>query len=335
MNLARHYRLKFGAHRGDRAIFYLAIAVALHLGSIPLLLKAGLWQPTPSLSADPLLQPIEFVYLETPNASTPVATDRYSSVSALAGGVQNDKMPINSGKSGVGSRAIAPSEKSILPAPYPISSRAAASSLSNTSSKALDSSSARSSNHSLDHFSAPKTSPDPIPSVQHFSEPSSPQPEPADPRSSSDVPIASSSPSISSESLVQSLPDQDSEPLGSGLDGTLHSDGGDRNTASINASRDPVLGPYMATIQQRLYQNWQPINSPDRTRETVVRFVLDRQGELLTLEIVQPSGLAKVDQVALQAVSLAAPFAPLPPASTLDSLRITFTFTHRVQEPPL
>jgi TonB family protein len=95
------------------------------------------------------------------------------------------------------------------------------------------------------------------------------------------------------------------------------------NPATI---KDEVWGVYLATLRQQIYQQWQAGLQVKTDRPTKVRFVVDRQGHLTDLELIQSSSDAAVDRDALKAVQTAAPFAQLPIASKEDRLRVTFTF---------
>jgi TonB family protein len=90
--------------------------------------------------------------------------------------------------------------------------------------------------------------------------------------------------------------------------------------------KDQIWGTYLATLRQRIYQQWQTTLRGKGDRPPKVRFAIDRQGHLTDLELLQSSSQATADQAALEAVQTAAPFAPLPNASKEDRLRITFTF---------
>jgi TonB family protein len=91
-------------------------------------------------------------------------------------------------------------------------------------------------------------------------------------------------------------------------------------------AKDEVWGTYLAALRQQIYQQWQVKLQVKTNRPTKVRFVVDRQGHLTDLELIQSSSDATVDRGALKAVQVAAPFAQLPIASKEDRLRVTFTF---------
>jgi TonB family protein len=97
----------------------------------------------------------------------------------------------------------------------------------------------------------------------------------------------------------------------------------------VDATRDDVWGDYIAALNQKIDQHWQRI-SVATTRQSKVKFIVNRQGDLVSAELVQSSGDATADQTAIQAVQTAAPFAPLPEHATENLLIINFTFTYHV-----
>ncbi|MBW4516410.1 MAG: TonB C-terminal domain-containing protein [Timaviella obliquedivisa GSE-PSE-MK23-08B] len=95
---------------------------------------------------------------------------------------------------------------------------------------------------------------------------------------------------------------------------------------SVAAVKDEVWDMYLATLKEKIYQRWQAALSVKTDRPAQVRFIIDRQGHLIHLELVQSSSDVSADQAAVKAVQTAAPFAQLPLASAEDRLRVTFTF---------
>ncbi len=102
------------------------------------------------------------------------------------------------------------------------------------------------------------------------------------------------------------------------------------STPQPATAKDEVWGAYLATLRQQIYRQWQAKLQAKlqvkTDRPTKVRFVIDRQGHLTDLELIQSSSDATADQDAIKAVQTAAPFAHLPIASKEDRLRVTFTF---------
>jgi TonB family protein len=70
----------------------------------------------------------------------------------------------------------------------------------------------------------------------------------------------------------------------------------------------------MADLQRRIKRAWFPPLGQE-SRPVTVLFKIHSQGELSDLRIENSSGVAIADQVALQAVTNAAPFRPLPEGS--------------------
>jgi len=80
---------------------------------------------------------------------------------------------------------------------------------------------------------------------------------------------------------------------------------------------------------ERLYQNHYFSGDPslrDRELAAVVRFALDDQGRLLSLEIVRSSGYASLDREAINMFRRSA-LPPPPPELVGKSLQITVTLT--------
>jgi TonB family protein len=102
---------------------------------------------------------------------------------------------------------------------------------------------------------------------------------------------------------------------------------GDRppSTASIP---DIAFGPYMARIQEMIKQRWKPPRGSESKR-IVVHFVINRDGSLSNLRLMQTNGDTLANEAALGAVRNAAAFPPLPVGSA-PSIDIEFTFDYNV-----
>ncbi|BBD63834.1 TonB family protein [Nostoc commune NIES-4072] len=61
-------------------------------------------------------------------------------------------------------------------------------------------------------------------------------------------------------------------------------------------------------------------------RRTVLNFTINRSGQVSNLNIAQTSGFSVTDEVALNAIQRAAPFAPLPTEYPKNHIDIEFTF---------
>lgn len=102
-------------------------------------------------------------------------------------------------------------------------------------------------------------------------------------------------------------------------------------------SRSFKYWDFFQRVKERVRQEWDPVSvyrarDPTgsvygiRDRLTILEVVLDKEGHLLRLEVVRPSGLAFLDEEAVRAFREAAPF-PNPPAGLEDeSGRIQFHF---------
>ncbi|NJR38853.1 MAG: TonB C-terminal domain-containing protein [Leptolyngbyaceae cyanobacterium CSU_1_4] len=92
------------------------------------------------------------------------------------------------------------------------------------------------------------------------------------------------------------------------------------------AVKDDVWDQYLATLSRKIKQQWQVNRRTQPDRPIRIKFMVDRQGHMTNLTLIQSSQDATADQDALGAIQSAAPFAPLPIASPEDRLRVTFTF---------
>jgi TonB family protein len=101
---------------------------------------------------------------------------------------------------------------------------------------------------------------------------------------------------------------------------------------SVDAEQDPTLGEYLAEMNQEIERQWRRIQvEVDTTRLTRVRFTVNPLGELVEVELAQPSGLAIADEAAIQAIQTAAPFDPFPPNATQPQITRTITFNYSVR----
>lgn len=122
-----------------------------------------------------------------------------------------------------------------------------------------------------------------------------------------------------------------SVPRGGGGEGAEGNPGPNNNPngrPSVEASKDVDFGPYMADLQRRIKRAWYPPRGQESKRVVVI-FKVHSGGELSDLRIDKSSGTALADQAALQAVTNAAPFRPLP-AGAPSVVDIQFTFDYNV-----
>lgn len=99
-------------------------------------------------------------------------------------------------------------------------------------------------------------------------------------------------------------------------------------TPSAAAPGAVDFGPYMASLQRTIRSNWRP-PIQDASKRVVVQFRIHNDGQLSGLKLDTSSGIPLQDHSALDAVTNAAPFAPLPPNSP-KSVDIQFTFDYNV-----
>jgi len=104
---------------------------------------------------------------------------------------------------------------------------------------------------------------------------------------------------------------------------------GPSKSAGVDVQASPDFGPYMAELKRRLARNWKPPRGRD-SRRVVIRFDVLRSGELGKLSVEQSSGIASSDEAAMTAVRISAPFKPLPPSFSEESIPILFTFDYTI-----
>lgn len=367
MSLAQKYRARFVAQRGSLTI-YLAVAAAFHGGMI----AGGVvsWQQTepPNLAIEPI-QPIEFVYLETEEADS--ESDRRSNLDAIAGGESQPDLPIATGKPGIeeslrensatDNKAIEPLVSSFVP---PGRIVPASSAVQDDRTKAAQTQ----ANVKPEVAAPPQITPEPSPSSDS-TEIDTPSAAPADVSDSAfaelpqlepelfspdsllmDSDFSAAEQGVPSESapLEQSIPSESLPPatepfappveaalsLGREFAGIANSNRTAANELGVDAEQDPIWGEYLAQMNQQIEQQWQRIQvEVDVTRSVKVRFTVSQPGELVELEVTQPSGLAIADEAAVQAIQQSAPFGALPSTANQQQLTRTLTFHYRVRQP--
>lgn len=92
------------------------------------------------------------------------------------------------------------------------------------------------------------------------------------------------------------------------------------NVASID------WGPYMREMEQNIKSNWKyNKDNISYSKNTVVKFIINRNGEWSNLKILKSSGSKEVDKAALEAVQQTH-FKPLPKEFNGETVPIVFTF---------
>jgi len=82
-------------------------------------------------------------------------------------------------------------------------------------------------------------------------------------------------------------------------------------------------------LKNRISENWIPTFGAvksDESKRVVVKFWIDRRGNVLTPEIEESSGDDTLDNSAIRAVIVSNPFPPLPDAYKDASLGVHFGF---------
>lgn len=146
-------------------------------------------------------------------------------------------------------------------------------------------------------------------------------------------------PSLGSEPRVASVPPPPSSPPGmpgqpGGGGGFQGSQGGVVGQPVPLDTPDPNYREYMQQVRQRIHSKWSyPRDARNRDLEgkLVIEFHIGKDGQLLSLELLQSSGEHVLDISALNAVKLADRYPPLPEAMRRDVLPIVAIFTYRVR----
>ncbi|QKD84495.1 TonB family protein [Thermoleptolyngbya sichuanensis A183] len=185
---------------------------------------------------------------------------------------------------------------------------------------------------------APFVPPEPIPAP--LARPPLPPPQPlweaALPPPPDFSPVSPQPPQPLPEVVVAGNPAAAPPPPGQGLDGIANPD---RTTANplanppgLSAQRDPAWGEYVNQLNRDVQEVWQQVPI-DRPYRVIVRLTLDRAGNLLDLQLAEPSGFADADAAAIAAVQQSAPFEPFPVTATRDRIRVNLTFNYNLVEP--
>jgi len=91
----------------------------------------------------------------------------------------------------------------------------------------------------------------------------------------------------------------------------------DQNTES---QQQKSLQTYVADLQRRINRAYfQPVSDASSDKETTVRFLLHKNGDVSKTEVMKSSTYPKFDENAVQAISNAAPMRPLPSSCQNDT----------------
>ena len=105
------------------------------------------------------------------------------------------------------------------------------------------------------------------------------------------------------------------------------------STSSTHQTTEPDFGPYMKELQRKIKLNWHPPKGQE-SKKVILLFKIAKNGQLLSCRVYKSSGSANVDQAALNAVKMTAPFQALPSGYKGTNIDIQFTFDYNVKYPP-
>lgn len=101
---------------------------------------------------------------------------------------------------------------------------------------------------------------------------------------------------------------------------------------SLN-TKDPTLLPYISQVRERVLGFWRyPMEANSGIRGTVqLAFTVERDGSVSRIKLLKSSGYPLLDNGAMQALSRASPFSPLPQESKVINLSIAGTFKYNME----
>ncbi|HEY9659246.1 MAG TPA: TonB family protein [Allocoleopsis sp.] len=159
------------------------------------------------------------------------------------------------------------------------------------------------------------------------------QPNPSHSASKDSSPVTSDQPTLIQTTLAITAAElkqwvtQIPASLNASVDRLFNPNRTQAQSPGVDAKRDRIWGQYDAALQRKIRANWRSIQV-SQSSKVKVRLVLDRQGQLKDLKLLQVSGDEDANTVALEAVRSAAPFAPFPAEAMQDSLQVDFTFEY-------
>ncbi len=83
---------------------------------------------------------------------------------------------------------------------------------------------------------------------------------------------------------------------------------------------------YLGLIKNKVDNRWNQPVAHNKTRKALIEFTINRKGDISNVRIADSSGDGYFDQTALRAVTLSAPFPPLPRGFKGDTLRVHYRF---------
>jgi protein TonB len=94
--------------------------------------------------------------------------------------------------------------------------------------------------------------------------------------------------------------------------------------AQVSTMGDFKYHWYLSLVQQKLEKNWRP-STENRQLKVVVTFTIDKSGMISEPRITQSSGNGSLDNLALRAVKISAPFPKLPPGFSEEKIELNCT----------
>ncbi|MBS1954269.1 MAG: TonB family protein [Cyanobacteria bacterium SZAS-4] len=94
-------------------------------------------------------------------------------------------------------------------------------------------------------------------------------------------------------------------------------------SATVEKAKSPDMTAYMESVKQRIQRVWRSPDVKSNCKVSVL-FTIDKNGGLVSSAVKTSSGIASVDQVALQTVKKSAPFSKLPDGAGKFSVDYTF-----------
>jgi protein TonB len=118
---------------------------------------------------------------------------------------------------------------------------------------------------------------------------------------------------------------------GKGFDAGEQGDTGTGERIVSLETQSSEYGPYLAEVKRRIERHWE---IPPYARETgltgklVLVFSITADGDVAHLEVTESSGTSVLDDAAVQAVRVAAPYSRFPPQFTFRRLTIVANFRY-------
>jgi len=100
-------------------------------------------------------------------------------------------------------------------------------------------------------------------------------------------------------------------------------------------TRQAKYAPYAQSLVRALEEQWRPGQAnydkyPEESRRSLIKLTIERNGDLVGVEILRPSPIPQINDSAVEAIHAAAPFKVLPTSWGLD--RVSFYLTFEVIE---